>query len=81
MNQTTNDETNHYPKEVNPKLKEVKELLAAEEDYLRPLVGLVVQEVWEVEMSEEQIEHANLTSRFSEDAPVSRYTTFDNISS
>jgi hypothetical protein len=68
-------------KKLTPKLKEIKELLAEEEDYLRPLVGLVVQEVLEAEMSEEQIEHPNLTSQFSEDAPVSRYTTFDNISS
>jgi hypothetical protein len=59
----------------------IKELLAEEEDYLRPLVGLVAQEVLEAETSEEQIEHANLTSQFSEDAPVSRCTTFDNISS
>jgi heat shock protein HspQ len=49
--------------------KPIKELLAEEEDYLRPLVGLVVQEVLEAEMSEEQIEHPNLTSQFSEDAP------------
>ena len=32
-------------------------------------------------MSEKQIEHANLTSQFREDAPVSRYAAFDNISS
>jgi putative transposase len=39
-------------KKLTPKLKEIKELMAAEEDYLRPLVGLVVQEVLEAEMSE-----------------------------
>lgn len=39
-------------KKLTPKLKEIKELLAEEEDYLRPLVGLVVQEVLEAEMSE-----------------------------
>jgi hypothetical protein len=31
-------------KKLTPKLKEIKELLAEEEDYLRPLVGLVVSE-------------------------------------
>jgi putative transposase len=39
-------------KKLTPKLKEIKELLAEEEDYLCPLVGLVVQEVLEAEMSE-----------------------------
>src|SRR3984893_3329866 len=39
-------------KKLTPKLKEIKELIATEEDYLRPLVGLVVQEVLEAEMSE-----------------------------
>ena len=39
-------------KKLTPKLKEIKELLAEEEDYLRPLVGLVVQEVLDAEMSE-----------------------------
>src|ERR1700724_1908093 len=39
-------------KKLTPKLKEIKELMATEEDYLRPLVGLVVQEVLEAEMSE-----------------------------
>jgi hypothetical protein len=40
--------------------KPIKELLAEEEDYLRPLVGLVVQEVLEAEMSEEQINLARM---------------------
>src|ERR1700726_3315564 len=39
-------------KKLTPKLKEIKELMDTEEDYLRPLVGLVGQEVLEAEMSE-----------------------------
>jgi putative transposase len=39
-------------KNLTPKLKEIKELLTEKEDYLRPLVGLVVQEILEAEMSE-----------------------------
>jgi transposase-like protein len=32
-------------------LANLKELIAGEEDFLRPLIGLVVQEVLEAEMS------------------------------
>jgi hypothetical protein len=32
-------------KKIMPRLREIKELVAGEEDFLRPLVGLVVQEV------------------------------------
>src|ERR1700760_1585623 len=39
-------------KHLTPKLKEIKEQLTAREDYLRPLVGLLVQEVLEAEMNE-----------------------------
>src|SRR5271165_7090239 len=39
-------------KNLTPKLKEIKELLTEKEDYLRPLVGVVVQEILEAEMSE-----------------------------
>jgi putative transposase len=39
-------------KRITPRLREIKELMAGEEDFLRPLVGLVVQEVLEAEMSE-----------------------------
>jgi putative transposase len=39
-------------KHLTPKLKEIKEQLREKEDYLRPLVGLVVQEILEAEMSE-----------------------------
>ena len=39
-------------KHLRPKLKEIKEQLTAREDYLRPLVGLLVQEVLEAEMNE-----------------------------
>ena len=39
-------------KKITPRLREIKELIAGEEDFLRPLVGLVVQEVLEAEMSE-----------------------------
>src|SRR6266404_8833307 len=39
-------------KKISPRLEEIKELMAQEGDFLRPLVGLVVQEVLEVEMSE-----------------------------
>jgi transposase-like protein len=52
VNQTTNDETNHDPNKITPKLREIKELIAGEEDFLRPLIGLVVQEVMEAEMNE-----------------------------
>ena len=37
---------------ITPRLSEIKELMSGEEDFLRPLVGLVVQEVLEAEMSE-----------------------------
>src|ERR1700724_3283322 len=37
---------------ITPKLREIKELIAGEEDFLRPLIGLVVQEVMEAEMNE-----------------------------
>ena len=37
---------------ITPRLREIKELMSGEEDFLRPLVGLVVQEVLEAEMSE-----------------------------
>jgi transposase-like protein len=33
-------------------LKEIKELMTEEGDFLRPLIGLVLQEVLEAEMSE-----------------------------
>jgi transposase-like protein len=33
-------------------LEEIKELIKGEEDYLRPVVSAVVQEILEVEMSE-----------------------------
>jgi transposase-like protein len=36
---------------LTPKIKEIKEHLGQHEDYLRPLVGLVVQEVMEAEMN------------------------------
>jgi putative transposase len=39
-------------KHLTPKLKEIKEQLTEKEDYLRPLVGLVVQEILEAEMNE-----------------------------
>jgi len=39
-------------KKTTPRLREIKELMAGEEDFLRPLVELVVQEVLEAEMSE-----------------------------
>jgi putative transposase len=39
-------------KKLTPKLKEIKELMAEEEEFLGPLVGLVVQEIMEAEMSE-----------------------------
>jgi putative transposase len=39
-------------KYLTPKLKEIKEQLTEKEDYLRPLVGLVVQELLEAEMNE-----------------------------
>src|SRR5260370_12023841 len=39
-------------KKITPRLREIKELMSGEEDFLRPLVGLVVQEVLEAEMSE-----------------------------
>jgi putative transposase len=39
-------------KHLTPKLKEIKEQLREKEDYLRPLVGLVVQEILEAEMNE-----------------------------
>src|ERR1700742_264645 len=39
-------------KYLTPKLKEIKEQLTAREDYLRPLVGLLVQEALEAEMNE-----------------------------
>jgi putative transposase len=39
-------------KKITPSLREIKELMAGEEDFLRPLVELVVQEVLEAEMSE-----------------------------
>jgi len=39
-------------KKTTPRLREIKELMAGEEDFLRPLVGLVVQEVSEAETSE-----------------------------
>jgi transposase-like protein len=39
-------------KKITPKLREIKELMAGEEDFLRPLIGLVVQEVLEAEMNE-----------------------------
>src|SRR5687768_15995011 len=34
------------------KIKELKELMSQDEDFLRPLVAMVVQEVLEVEMDE-----------------------------
>jgi putative transposase len=39
-------------KKITPKLSEIKELMAEQEDFLRPMIGLVVQEVLEAEMSE-----------------------------
>jgi putative transposase len=39
-------------KHLTPKLKEIKEQLTEKEDYLRPLVELVVQELLEAEMNE-----------------------------
>jgi putative transposase len=39
-------------KKITPTLREIKELISGEEDLLRPLVELVVQEVLEAEMSE-----------------------------
>ena len=39
---------------LRPTLEEVKALLAADQDFLRPLVEAVVQEVLEAEMSEAQ---------------------------
>src|SRR5580692_12150760 len=39
-------------KKITPSLREIKELMAGEEDFLRPLVGLVVQEILEAEMNE-----------------------------
>jgi putative transposase len=39
-------------KHLTPKLKEIKEQLRENEDYLRPLVELVVQELLEAEMNE-----------------------------
>jgi putative transposase len=39
-------------KHLTPKLKEIKEQLREKEDYLRPLVGVVVQEILEAEMNE-----------------------------
>ena len=39
-------------KKITPRLSEIKELMAGEEDFLRPLIGLVVQEVLEAEMNE-----------------------------
>src|ERR1700730_18932402 len=39
-------------KKITQKFKEIKELMAGEEDFLRPLIGLVVQEVLEAEMNE-----------------------------
>jgi putative transposase len=39
-------------KHLTPKLKEIKEQLTEKEDYLRPLVGLLVQELLEAEMNE-----------------------------
>jgi transposase-like protein len=53
VKQTTNDETNHDPEENYANTgREIKELMGGEEDFLRPLVELVVQEVLEAEMSE-----------------------------
>jgi putative transposase len=39
-------------KKLTPTLREIKELMSGEEDLLRPLVELVVQDVLEAEMSE-----------------------------
>src|SRR6202012_2830426 len=39
-------------KHLTPKLKEIKEQLTEKEDYLRPLVELLVQELLEAEMNE-----------------------------
>jgi transposase-like protein len=39
-------------KEVTPRLKEIKKLMAAEADFIRPMIGKVVQEVLEAEMRE-----------------------------
>src|SRR6266446_3119898 len=39
-------------KEVTPRLREIKKLMAAEADFMRPMIGKVVQEVLEAEMSE-----------------------------
>jgi hypothetical protein len=51
VKQTTNDETNHDPEENYANTgREIKELMGGEEDFLRPLVELVVQEVLEAEM-------------------------------
>jgi putative transposase len=52
VNQTTNMKRTTTRKHLTPKLKEIKELLSEKEDYLRPLVGLVVQEILEAEMNE-----------------------------
>jgi putative transposase len=39
-------------KKVTPRLREIKERMAAEEDFIRPVIGKVVQEVLEAEMRE-----------------------------
>jgi len=39
-------------KEVTPRLREIKKLMAAEADFMRPMIGKVVQEVLEAEMRE-----------------------------
>ena len=38
-------------KKIKPRLREIKELMAGEEDFLRPLVGLVVQEILDAGIS------------------------------
>ncbi|MBV8969703.1 MAG: hypothetical protein JO331_11680 [Verrucomicrobia bacterium] len=38
VNQTTNDEANHDPKKITPSLREIKELMHEEGDFLRPLL-------------------------------------------
>src|SRR6516162_5456641 len=52
VNQTTNDETNHDPKEVNAKTKRDQRAAGRGRGLPASLVGLVVQEVLEAEMSE-----------------------------
>jgi transposase-like protein len=49
IKQPTNEATR---KKITPRLTEIKELMSEEANFLRPLVGLVVQEALEAELSE-----------------------------